>query len=45
MAYRERHPRAPDQEAAETVSGMIASAAREHGRWFWREVREPRHGS
>jgi len=41
-AYRERHPRTLDHEAAETASGMIASVAREHGAWFWRGVGEPR---
>jgi len=41
-AYLDRHPREPDQEAADDVSGMIASVAREHGKWFWRRVGEPR---
>jgi len=33
-----RYPRVPDNEVTNTVTGMIASVAREHGGWFWRGV-------
>jgi len=41
-AYRELHPDVLERQALDTVARMIASAASEHGDWFWRGVGERR---